>query len=842
MKIMEMQTAGILLITALIGIAGIVAINMLFAADTGHDSADIPVEIVQKQGWEMLVKNSGAETIKTGSLKFYADGKAVYGTNVKDINPGEVATVIISGGRNPSTISVTYHGATKDFDMQAIGPSKENGQDPSVTDGEAVFSDEREYNTFVSAANKQSVCGNGIRETGESCDGKDMGIARSCENLGFSGGGLSCDSYCQLDISGCRAGASPVTGQPATTTTASLITTTTIIPVPATTTTATVPAINTTTAIPSPTTTTSTTTTPPGATCTPGYVCSGTGLYYRNADCSMSLRNTCLFGCNSATIACNSAPDSTTTTTTTVRATTTSSTTTTTAAPGTTTTSIVASAPSCWKCTESYYSAWISDGYCDPLCGETDMSSSACYTLACVPAPATTTTSTTTSSTTTTVPISATTTTTVKPPATTTTTTLPDNKPSVSITASPNPAKTGQAITITVSGTDDNDISRVDALFGESWQTQECGGIQTACVKTWTTTESSAGTRTYWAGATDSKGQGANMASASITVTQSLVPRQIPILELKYFPLSGGGLDPAITGMTDSLTSIRSKVSASSASALFLLKEGTKYHGYKDPSADPYLDYYAYDSKEFLKAMPVSSNRIKTGPDVYRPDYMKMLTQDADVCNYVDNLGVKEVWIWGYHYGNIEPVESDMSMGTSISAYWNHGTYGDVSNSEQSDDLPKCRNTYVMYNYNYQRDYLTAVHDHFHQMENLMGYADDSLFWYSFVGKHYSEEAGSWACGNAHFPPNTNIEYRYSHGDYITTKCEDWHPDGSGQSKTFTCSEWGCTEAGFYTWWFQSIPGYDNGLYYNGKQLRNWWDFKADFDGEIKKGKNLVIG
>ncbi|HLD83760.1 MAG TPA: hypothetical protein VI979_02820 [archaeon] len=40
----------------------------------------------------------------------------------------------------------------------------------------------------------------------------------------------------------------------------------------------------------------------------------------------------------------------------------------------------------------------------------------------------------------------------------------------------------------------------------------------------------------------------------------------------------------------------------------------------------------------------------------------------------------------------------------------------------------------------------------------------------------------------------------------------------------------------------QNIPGYANGLYYNGKPLRNWWDFIADFDGEIANGRNLVVG
>src|SRR3989338_2407994 len=63
------------------------------------------------------------------------------------------------------------------------------------------------------------------------------------------------------------------------------------------------------------TTTTTTTTTVPGDTCTEELVCSGSDLYYRNADCTASFQNTCAFGCSGGS--CNGEPSSTTTTSTT---------------------------------------------------------------------------------------------------------------------------------------------------------------------------------------------------------------------------------------------------------------------------------------------------------------------------------------------------------------------------------------------------------------------------------------------------------------------------------------------------------------------------------------------
>jgi len=46
------------------------------------------------------------------------------------------------------------------------------------------------------------VCGNGIKEIGEACDGSDFG-GLTCLNFGFSGGNLSCNSNCTINTSGC---------------------------------------------------------------------------------------------------------------------------------------------------------------------------------------------------------------------------------------------------------------------------------------------------------------------------------------------------------------------------------------------------------------------------------------------------------------------------------------------------------------------------------------------------------------------------------------------------------------------------------------------------------------
>ena len=60
----------------------------------------------------------------------------------------------------------------------------------------------------INASCGPPVCGNGIVEPGEDCDGVELG-SETCVDLGFLSGTLACAVDCQFDTSACVAGGGP---------------------------------------------------------------------------------------------------------------------------------------------------------------------------------------------------------------------------------------------------------------------------------------------------------------------------------------------------------------------------------------------------------------------------------------------------------------------------------------------------------------------------------------------------------------------------------------------------------------------------------------------------------
>jgi len=322
----------------------------------------------------------------------------------------------------------------------------------------------------------------------------------------------------------------------------------------------------------------------------------------------------------------------------------------------------------------------------------------------------------------------------------------------------------------------------------------------------------------------------------------------IPVLVLNYFPLDKADptkIDSSIVGpylpMGTTLEQMRQKTNRITGELVSGLEKGSSYHGYKDSDSQPTLKYTIFETKEFLRPIFRTNNPDWIFPDEsdwgFTADHFNELN-NINICDYVENKGVKEVWIWMYHYApdlngdgkadqdvnryHVSPAESNMA-----------GPYGDISNSRGINDLPICKKTYTVYEYNYTRDFGEAIEDHTHQMEAIFRYVDSDTFWNKFVGGAIEP----FACGWTHCPPNVMSQcashnYDWDNEISVRSNCEDWKEDGSGEIKTVNCHTWAgsvcSSDSGdkFKVWWMQNIP-------------RDWWIYIGDFDQAMAEKRSL---
>jgi hypothetical protein len=315
------------------------------------------------------------------------------------------------------------------------------------------------------------------------------------------------------------------------------------------------------------------------------------------------------------------------------------------------------------------------------------------------------------------------------------------------------------------------------------------------------------------------------------------LPMEIPVLVIKYFPVKGDRIDQAVTGnWSEALEATRKKTTMQTEQVTKALQEGSRYHGYKDKEAKPSLVYKVLETIEYLEPLPTVA---KSGPGIPMPDYNKVMER-IGIKRWVEEKGVKEVWLWGYH-GTVGLWESNMA-----------GPFGDISNSNRDPgDLPMLGKTYTVYHYNYERGTSEAMENHMHQIEAVLNFVDGRdrtppgqwpslLFWGKFVGSDQSHKIVRPGCGWSHYPPSAQQDYDWGNKRFVETDIEDWKPDGTGKKQRMNCVRWGGDSLKWFVYWMQNIPGAGNGLSYQGKPLTNWWVFIGDFDAAMKRKTTLV--
>ena len=318
-------------------------------------------------------------------------------------------------------------------------------------------------------------------------------------------------------------------------------------------------------------------------------------------------------------------------------------------------------------------------------------------------------------------------------------------------------------------------------------------------------------------------------------------PFRVPVVVVKFFPEKGGKIDEEATGgFTMPIQDARQVTEKITATTLYAMREGSRYHGYKNGNAKPSLDYRVIKTFEFMEPTP----KVKKG-EGFLPDYNAIIKK-IDGQFWVEQQGVKEVWIFSYHTAAIGLWESNMSS-----------PYGDISNSDRDpNDLPVYKTTYTVYTYNYGRGPSEAMENHIHQIEHVINWIDGRdrtpqkdwaslLFWGKFVGSDITHKMiptkdGIYRCGWGHYPPNADSDYDWRNPKQVISDIEDWKPDRTGKAREICSNVWDGDSYKWFIYWMQAIPGMNNGLTYKGKPLNNWWIFIGNFDVAVKSSMNLV--
>jgi len=312
------------------------------------------------------------------------------------------------------------------------------------------------------------------------------------------------------------------------------------------------------------------------------------------------------------------------------------------------------------------------------------------------------------------------------------------------------------------------------------------------------------------------------------------------VLVIKYFPVTASGMiDQNITGdVGDSYDVIKKRTDDVTNQLKVSLEKASTYLGYKDSNATPSLKYTIVDTKEYKQPVPLDSTTRK-------PLY-KQIMQDHNICDYVNNKGVREVWLWAYQGPSVFNGLPYLAIWESTMA----GPNGFFANGGD-ENMPVCKNTYRVYTFNYQRYTSEALESWGHQVEAEMDAVDRSLYRDKFQGPPHpltTNETGR--CGSVHNPPNASSEYDRGNPTPNRSDCLDWKPDGLGVLSNISCQNWGCSDSdpvtnnsslNYQIWLLQNMPGRGNTKTYQSKQLRNWWDIHGDFDNVMRNSRKLTL-
>ena len=363
----------------------------------------------------------------------------------------------------------------------------------------------------------------------------------------------------------------------------------------------------------------------------------------------------------------------------------------------------------------------------------------------------------------------------------------------------------------------------------------------------------------------------------------------VPVVIVNYLPTSDGvNLDRWKTHNANiiyddihkmTLSRTKEKILNDKIIEKYCIEESSRYKDYGTNITKPFvnIDVVAqiniYDLKMFkIGTRLVDTTRDDTNDGINNPitidwyniDFNDLLTK-INLKDYVNNLGVKEVWFTSF--SREVGVNSYNIFETSMSPSLISTDPVNISNGGMNiTDLPRYNKSYVVYGFNGWRGVDTDLHNRGHQLERQLDYLsslDKTNLYYGFYAKNRNTIGGF-----THTPVNTTTQYDYNNTTTVSSDMSNWKPSGgvgvntnniTWVNKNYTFSnqmislspfasgnvDWNKNaEIKWFIYWWQSLPGYENNIKdtFNGSNitLNNWWDLFYNWDDALKYKKGLV--
>ncbi|MBU5688294.1 MAG: hypothetical protein QXJ06_03520 [Candidatus Aenigmatarchaeota archaeon] len=306
---------------------------------------------------------------------------------------------------------------------------------------------------------------------------------------------------------------------------------------------------------------------------------------------------------------------------------------------------------------------------------------------------------------------------------------------------------------------------------------------------------------------------------------------KVPVLAVSYIPLdTNGEIDTSLTGdwKEKDKEKLENYTVELTENLCSLITEGTIYKYFDNYENTPSLNYYFIGLEKRYEILPKKNGFVD----------LKKILEDIDICEYVDDSNVKEVWVWVYR-DNDKPVEFSTVFGHNSKNFWNFDVDSDgekdfgLIGSYHLNDLPVCKNSYTVYNFLITSSLGEIIGNYTHRIEKTLSYVDENT-WLRFNS----------SCGTTDCPPNLDWPYclyYWNSEEEKNSNCVSWYRENEYFS-AINCHTWYgsiCEDdfgLKYKIWWMQNIPGKNNGIKLDdGSKIKNWWEFIGNFDKALMK-------